>query len=318
MRLSIPLVTALAAGAWMGCAAPEGTVLPDLDPTSDAIWPENIQSGDVLVLIPGTGAYDYLANEVMPLPDPEPVLDVHQNLMLYNDSIVFEQAIAAAHRAGIDDGQIEDGSITFALWGTGITKKRFTYVSLEGLRVPIEILDEYAQSCAHGTVTQNLFAYTGDNAKLDATNLWTGLQAFLPAHPPKTATEAGRPRHIVLDAHSWGGAIAEYATYERDAIVAAKGPLPGGEVMNLTVAMGVPGLVLGYTFKGPGLRDMGDLVLYEIDRPDDPVHSLDPSGNGAGHQYDIIWGDEYKGSYGITTEELSCLKVPGPCGPRND
>ncbi|HEY4055739.1 MAG TPA: hypothetical protein VGM39_03995 [Kofleriaceae bacterium] len=315
MRFSIPVL--LAAGVWTGCTAPAGNVLPDLDPASDAIYHENIQSGDVLVLIPGTGSYDYLATEVMPLPEAEPVLDVHQNLMLYNDSIVFEQAIAAAHRAGVDDSEIEDGSITFALWGTGITKKRFTYVSLEGLHVPIEILSEYAQSCAHGSVSDNLFGYTGDHAKLDATTLWTDLQTFLPAHPAKGATE-GRPRHVVLDAHSWGGAIAEYATYERDAIVADKGALPDGAVANLTISMGVPGLVLGYTFKGPGLRDMGDLVLYEIDRPDDPVHTLDPSGNGAGHQYDIIWGDEYKGSYGITTDELSCLKVPGPCGPRND
>jgi hypothetical protein len=68
-----------------------------------------------------------------------------------------------------------------------------------------------------------------------------------------------------------------------------------------------------YSFAGPGLRDVTDGHLYEVDRPDDPVHMLSPSGNGGGHQYDILFGTDFQGSYGVTTDELSCDGVPGAC-----
>jgi hypothetical protein len=45
---------------------------------------------------------------------------------------------------------------------------------------------------------------------------------------------------------------------------------------------------------------------------------MNPSGNGDGHQYDILFGDAYRGdfhgSYGITTTDISCRGTPGACG----
>ena len=68
--------------------------------------------------------------------------------------------------------------------------------------------------------------------------------------------------------------------------------------------MGVPGFILSIPLAGPGVREGAEAFLYEIDRPDDPVHALNPSGNGDGHQYDILFGDVFQGSYGVTTTEL--------------
>jgi len=100
------------------------------------------------------------------------------------------------------------------------------------------------------------------------------------------------------------------------AVEAANGPLAdagGVAPMKLTVAAGVPGFILGTSLVGPGARYLGEGMLYEIDRPDDPVHAMDPSGDGDGHQYSILYGDDFQGSYGVTTTELSCAGVPGPC-----
>jgi hypothetical protein len=66
-------------------------------------------------------------------------------------------------------------------------------------------------------------------------------------------------------------------------------------------------------FAGPSFRDIGAGSLYETDRPDDPVHAMNPSGNGEGHQYSILVGDDFLGSYGVTTFELACHGVAGAC-----
>ena len=87
------------------------------------------------------------------------------------------------------------------------------------------------------------------------------------------------------------------------------------------VGAGVPGLIVGYMPAGPGFRTVTSvgpaselgIAVYEVDRPDDMVHNLNPSGNIEGHQYDIMFGTSFQGSYGITTMELSCSGVPGPC-----
>jgi hypothetical protein len=58
-----------------------------------------------------------------------------------------------------------------------------------------------------------------------------------------------------------------------------------------------------------------ETLVYEVDRPDDPVHTLNTHGNGDGHMYTILIGDEFIGSYGITTNELACAGVAGECQP---
>ncbi len=219
---------------------------------------------------------------------------------------MFEQAIGAAHRAGITDDELEAGAITFGLWGAGFTKlDGFDYLSYEGLRVHITVIGG-ENSCATGTVLDNLIAYSVANANTDASDLYARIQTWLAAHP------ATAPRDVVVASHSWGGAVAEYLAFHLDAIAGKAGPLPGA-TMPFTIAAGVPGFIPSYTFAGPGMRPVGDNALYEIDRPDDPVHAVDPSGNPDGHQYDILFGDDYQGSYGVTTEAISCRGVPGPC-----
>jgi pimeloyl-ACP methyl ester carboxylesterase len=265
------------------------------------------------VLVPGTGSYDYLGVTIDPLTDPVPAVNVREIKKVADDGVVFEQAIAAAHRAGIPDEQLVDGTISFGIWGVDFkgAHSSFIYESFEGLRIPVNILGG-ASRCAHGTVLDNLLNYNKDNADADANDLYAKVQAWLPAHPSRT----GAPRNVIVASHSWGGADAEYLAQELPTIEGARGPLAdagGTAKMAFTIAMGVPGFVLGYTFKGPGLRDLTEGSLYEVDRPDDPVHALHPGQNGGGHQYDITFGDDYRGSYGITTEDMSCDGVPGPC-----
>jgi hypothetical protein len=287
-----------------GCMADEPAG-PELPPPIDTVWAQTIHPGDMFVLVPGTGGYDYIATQVDPLPDPATV-DVHTNTSIANDAVVFEQAIASAHRAGIANEMLEDGTITFAIWGIGLTVPRtsFTYVSWEGLHVPIQVLGGTSK-CSTGGITTNLLNYNMDNASADATDLYTKLQTWLAAHP-------GPQRNVMVASHSWGGAVGEYLAEQRETIESANGPLANA-TLAFTVAMGVPGFVLGYTYKGPGLRELGDRYEYEVDRPDDPVHALHPGGNGGGHQYDIVVAGTFLGSYGITTEQLACDGVAGAC-----
>jgi hypothetical protein len=287
-----------------GCMAdePAGS---DLPPPIDVVWGQTIRPGDMFVLVPGTGSFDYYAAVIDPLPDPVTV-DVRENEKIADDAVVIEQAIAAAHRAGIANTMLEDGTITFGIWGVGFagTHTSFTYVSWEGLHIPVQILGGTSR-CALGGITTNLLNYNHDNADADARDLYAKLQAWQIAHP-------GPARNIIVASHSWGGAVAEYLAQERTTVESSLGPLANG-TLAFTISMGVPGFVLGYTFQGPGLRELGDRYLYEVDRPDDPVHTLHPGGNGGGHQYDITFGSDFQGSYGITTEQLSCAGVPGAC-----
>jgi hypothetical protein len=298
-----------------GCAAEpdQGTELPQ---PLDTIWAASIRTGDLFVLVPGTGSYDYIATVIDPMPAAIPEVDPRKIKNIGSDSIVFEQAIAAAHRAGIPASALEDGTMQFGIWGAGFTgtHEQFIYISYEGIRVPIHILGGESK-CAHGGVAENILAYNGTNALADATDIYQKTQAWLPVHPSVT----GRPRNIILDSHSWGGADAEYLTRELSTIAAAHGPLADGTGVAriaLTIAMGVPGFVPGYTFQGPSLRYLDPVVknaLYEIDRPDDAVHTLQLQHTSGGHQYTIMFGDDFQGSYGITTQELSCAGVPGAC-----
>ncbi|HEY0249885.1 MAG TPA: hypothetical protein VGC41_00075, partial [Kofleriaceae bacterium] len=194
-------------------------------------------------------------------------------------------------------------TIAFGIWGADFqgTHEQFIYTSYEGIHVPVHILGG-ASKCAHGDVPSNLLNYNADNANADATSIYKLTQAWLAVHPAA---------NITIASHSWGGAGAEYLVENLPTIESANGPL--GAPLKLTIAMGVPGFVLGYTFKGPGLRDTSEGRMYEVDRPDDPVHALHAGEPGGGHQYSIIYGDLFQGSYGITTEEMSCEGVPGPC-----
>ena len=299
----------LVATALVGCVADPAPQPAGPDPL-DTVWAERIQPGDLMVLVPGTGSYDFLAATIEPLPGDDPVVDVRAIAKVADDAIVFEQAIAAAHRAGLTDAQLEGGALAFGLWGAGFTRlTHFTYVSYEGLHLPIAILGG-KNSCAVGLVAVNLLGYTTDHAQADAEDLYVKTAAWLAAHP-------GPQRHVVIASHSWGGGISEWLVAHRDDIAARHGALPSAELA-FVIGAGVPGFIPGWSFYGPGFRSVGDTAVYEVDRPDDPVHAMNPSGNGDGHQYDILIGDAYQGdfvgAYGITTEELSCRGVPGPCG----
>jgi hypothetical protein len=299
------------------CATDAQPAPPEGDPM-DAVWPVAITPGDLVVLVPSTGAIDYLATPIQAMPGPVPLVDVRDpaNAKVASDAIVFEQAIGAAHRAGITDQELEDGALTFALWGAGFTSlQAFDYQSYEGIRIRVTILGG-TNSCATGLVVTNLLNYTKQNATIDATDLYTRTQAWFAAHP-----SPGAPRHVIIDAHSWGGAVAEYLAYNLAAITAPLGPLTDGSgtaTMPLTVADGVPAFLLGYTFPGPGLRGYTNAWIYEVDRPDDPVHAMNPSGNPDGHNYDILVGSDFLGSYGVTTTELACAGVAGICAKPTD
>jgi len=285
-----------------GCAVDDGAPTPSGPDPFETVWADSLQAGDLIAMVPGTKAYDYLGKTLDALPDAEPVVDVRAVMPLADDAIVFEQAIAAAHRAGLSDAQLEAGAVAFGLWGAGFTRvKAFTYVSWEHLHIRVAVLGG-TNTCATGDVATNLLNYTVQNADTDATNLYTDLQAWLAVHPAS---------NVVLASHSWGGGIAEWLVAHRDAIAAKQGAL--GAALPFAIAAGVPGYMVGYQFAGPGFRSIGDIALYEVDRPDDPVHAMDPSGNPDGHQYDIVFGDAFQGAYGLTTTALSCRNVAGPC-----
>ncbi|MDX2089878.1 MAG: hypothetical protein SFX73_18625 [Kofleriaceae bacterium] len=304
----LPLVAAVAA-----CAQQEPSPSP-ATPVLDRLWSETIRSGDVLVLVPGTGSYDYLGAPIEALPVPQ--VNVREHEVVRSDAVVFEQAIAAARRAGFTEAQLEAGELSILLWGAGFTRlTAFDYISYEGIRLHIDILGG-TNAVASGEITDNLFNYTGDNANLDARDLYQRTQAWLAQNPSQ-----GAPRNVVVLSHSWGGAVAEYLALELPTIAAQLGPLTDGSseaTMPFTVAAGVPGFILGYHLLGPVVRDYarpwGKMHIYEVDRPDDPVHAMSFDGDYGGHHYNIVVGDDFRGSYGITTLELSCHGQPGACG----
>lgn len=264
----------------------------------EVVWSQRLHLGDVIAMVPGTGSYDMLGKTIDALPGDEPVVDVRALVPVAEDAIVLEQAIAAAHRAGIDPS-----TLTFTLWGCGFTRvKRFEYVSWERLHVKIEVLGG-SNSVATGSVFGNLINYTTEHATTDATALYADLQTFLAAHP------GGATRNVVITSHSWGGAVAEWLVMHYADIATT----PLGANLAFAISAGVPGGIPNFAFAGPSFTMRGGIALYEIDRPDDPVHALNPNGNGDGHQYDITDGDSFIGSYGITTDELSCAGVLGIC-----
>ena len=306
MRSCLALACLLAGAA---CAEPDATPYPETD-SLDAVWSAAIHPGDVFVLVPGTGATGYLATPIEALAGDHPLVDVRKMPTVASDAIVFEQAIGAAHLAGITDDEIQSGGVTFTLWGCGFQRLAgFDYLSFEGLRVPIQIIGGQ-NAVANGTIFGNLLSYSKASAQADAVDLAQRTQTWLAVHP------ATAPRNVIFASHSYGGAVAEYLAYERPAITAAAGPLMDGAVVAstpLTIGAGVPGFLLGYTFPGPGLRGRAQSWIYEIDRPDDPVHAMNPSGNSDGHDYDIMLGTDFVGAYGVTTEEITCKGTPGAC-----
>ncbi|MDB4955735.1 MAG: hypothetical protein JWO36_3304 [Myxococcales bacterium] len=297
----------------LAACATEEPAAPSLPEPLDVIWEASIHRGDLVVLVPGTGSYDFLATSIEPL-GPNPLVDVRAIEKVADDAIVFEQAIAAAHRAGLSNAELEAGAITFGLWGVGFTKiSSFDYLSYEGIRIHIVVLGGKS-SCAVGLVIANLLNYTPENALADGSDLYTKIQAWLATHG------SGSPRNVIIASHSWGGAVAEYLGFHLADVEGRRGPLVDGTGVAriaLTISAGVPGFVPGYAFAGPGLRHLSEGDLYEVDRPDDPVHAMNPSGNPDGHQYDILFGSAFQGSYGVTTTELSCRGVPGICHPRS-
>ena len=303
--LLAPIVTLTA------CSTQE-PVEPDLPQPLDVVWADSIHAGDLVVMVPGTGSYQYLAQPIEAYAGSNPLVDVRTDATVAGDAIVFEQAIAAAHRAGISNEDLEAGALTFGLWGAGFTRlTSFDYESYEGITIHVAILGG-ENSCATGSIFDNLFKYNTQDADTDASDLYTRTQSWLAAHP----SISGTPRNVIVASHSWGGAVAEYLAMGITTYESAHGPLTDGNGvarMKLTIAAGVPGFILGAALEGPGLRDLTEGALYEVDRPDDPVHAMNPSGNGDGHQYSIMFGDEFQGSYGVTTTQLSCRGVPGAC-----
>ena len=298
------------AAACVICAACAVDEPPPYEPgpsSLDRAWPESIRAGDAIVVVPGTGTHTDVGTLIDSAPDADFVARDHITTI---DPI--EGAIAAAERAGFSGSDLEAGAVRFGVWGAGIANtSAFTYVSVDGYRIHFEVVGGKSV-CADGGIVENLLHYNTGNAEIDARDLYRRLQTWL---------GEGDDRNVSLISHSWGGVVAEYfsqhlATLERD-----DGALPGARVV-LAVAAGVPPLVPGGFFAaGPGFRTVESVAdgvseavkLYEVDRPDDPAHSFDPSRGGDGHHYVIMVGTEYLGWYGITTQELACAGVAGVC-----
>jgi hypothetical protein len=294
-------------GSLVACAAepaPSGTA-PDVD------YAGAIRAGDVIVMVPGTGSLDYLEAPIEALPGDDPVVDVRQIQKVAGDAIVFEQGIAMAHRAGFSNEDLASGKLTFLLWGAGFQRlSQFEYISYEGIQLHVEILGGQ-NSCSTGSIFSNLLNYNTTNADVDAKDLYARTRAWL-----NTNASTGAARHVIVASHSWGGAVAEWLQFNLPQYEAQLGVLNDGldkAPMALTVADGVPFMILNHPMMGSGLEEMTEGQMYEIDRPDDPVHVLATNGNGAGHQYTILVGSDFLGSYGITTTELACDGVPGEC-----
>jgi hypothetical protein len=313
MRFALAVV---AVADLAGCAAQStesGTPPPQ---PIDTVWADTIRDGDLIAMVPGTGSLDALATPIEAVAaqthSTSPIIDVRQNATVAGDAVVLEQAIAAAHRAGYEQADIESGNLTFGMWGAGFTTVHsFEYISYEGIHVHVVDLGG-ENSCATGSIFANLLGYNATDAITDANNLYADIQTYLAANPSST----GAARNVIVASHSWGGALSEYMTDHIGDVIATHGPLAdtdGVAQLPFMIADGVPGFILGYTTAGPGLHEWPNGLLYEVDRPDDPVHAMDPSGDGDGHMYNILIGSDFVGSYGVTTEQLACAGVAGEC-----
>ena len=280
---------------------------PPPEPPVDLLeraWEESIEPGDAIVAVPGTSTYSTLSVHIEAAIDadnPVPTIDGRT----YVDNVeVLEAAIAAAERSNVSPHAVE-----LAIWGAGITKTdAFHYISLDGHRVTFRVIGG-TSVCAIGGIAENLPNYNAGNADRDARDLYQKLAAWRPG---------GK---VTLVAHSWGGIAAEYLASHFATYIADHGP--GANVV-FVAAGGVPGYVPMFKPHGRGFRTVtsrdgeieSHIKTYEVDRPDDPVHSFNPRGNGNGHHYIIRFGEDYRGWYGITTDELSCGDVPGICPER--
>ena len=285
------------------CAAESAPEAPPVDPLA-RVWSDSIRPGDLVVAVPGTGIYSDLGAPLDAKADgaSPPKVEAKRNVTTVN---ALEAAIAAVRRAGVDPTTVE-----FGVWGVGITKTdTFEYASLDGVTVTFHVLGDTRSTCATGSIPANLTNYNEGNANKDARDLYTQLQTFT----------ADRPRNITLVAHSWGAVVAEQIGQHLATYKAELGPLTAE--LTFAVAFGVPAFVPGFTPHGEGFYTVtttsgehsGAVKTYELNRPDDPVHSFDPQGNGNGHQYIIRVADQFIGVFGITTDELSCDNAPGIC-----
>ncbi|MEO8701363.1 MAG: hypothetical protein ABI867_15050 [Kofleriaceae bacterium] len=302
----------------LAACASEGVPTPPENDAFSRVWTDSIRSGDLIIGVPGTGGYDTLGAYIEAPFDPaHPEVLVDFDGRAYVGSIeVLEGAIAAAERAGFTPDALEAGEVTLALWGAGITKiDAFRYHSLEGLDVRFEVLGGISK-CATGSIPANLLNYNRGNAEADASDLHQRTGVWLAAHPL-----AGRK--VTLVSHSWGGVVAEYASKFTAQLAAQYGAWPDAELV-FSIAGGVPGFIPDFPTLGAGFRTVesteGDqhaaVRAYEVNRPDDPVNTFDPQGNGGGHHYVIMIGEDYRGWYGITTDELACAGVAGQCPAR--
>ncbi|MEJ7598552.1 MAG: hypothetical protein WKG01_11645 [Kofleriaceae bacterium] len=298
------------------CADPAPKpVYPDL---FEEVWAATIRPGDLVIAVPGTGAYSSLGKVIEDQIDPaQPDAVEIDGRTLISNVEVLEGAIAAVQRAGITSAELEAGTITIALWGSGITKlDSFRYLSLGKLHVRVEVLGGLSK-CGVGGIPENLSNYNAGNAKADAEDLYRRTRDWL-------ANDGGVPRNVVLASHSWGGIVAEYVASNAAELEVKNGPLPGGSTIEFAIAGGVPAFVPDFRPHGPGFRTVtstfegttANVRTYEVNRPDDPVHSFNPRETGGGHHYVIMFGDEYQGWFGITTDEMSCVDIPGPCPQR--
>jgi hypothetical protein len=154
----------------IGCVGSEPTTaLPP--PPIDTVWAATIHAGDLFVMVPGTGSYQWIAQPIEAIGGSHPTVDVRQNATVAGDAVVFEQAIASAHRAGFTDADLDAGAVEFGLWGAGFTTiDGFDYVSYEGITLHVAVLGG-ENSCATGDIFVNLVNYTTTNANTDANNI---------------------------------------------------------------------------------------------------------------------------------------------------
>lgn len=284
------------------CATESEPETPTVD-LLDRAWSDSIRPGDLVVAVPGTGMYTDFGTAVDNAVDgtEPPLIDALRHVGAVE---VLEGVIAATRRAGVDVAAVDLG-----IWGAGISKTAtFRYASLDGATVTFHVLGGKS-TCATGNIPANLTNYNAGNADKDARDMYQRLATFT----------ADRPRNITLVAHSWGAVVAEYLGQQLATYMTDHGPMDSEVVF--AVAAGVPAFVPGFTAHGEGFYTVtstsgdhqGAVKTYEHNRPDDPVHSFDPQGNGAGHHYVIRVADQYLGWWGITTDELSCDNAPGIC-----
>jgi hypothetical protein len=280
------------------------------------VWAETIRPGDAIVAVPGTGGYSTFGVHVEAVIDPARPGDVFDGRTYEGGVNTLEAAIASARRAGISGEELEAGAVDLAVWGAGITKlTSFRYRSIEGFEVTFDVIGG-TSVCADGGVVENLGSYNEGGADTDADDLHRRVAQWL-------AGEGRADRNVVLAGHSWGAVVAEYLASRFATYQSANGAWPGA-TLAFVVAGGVPAFVPGFRTLGPGIRTVtseafdGPAVVrtYEVTRPDDPIRTLNPLGNGSGHHYIIRVGEQYLGWYGITTDELSCEGVPGRCPER--